>query len=121
MVPPARRRAPPPTGRRRATRRRRLAAGQGDQSMSLRQGCPASRRAAAWPLAGLLTTVSLLALTGGARAADATDAAMATADTSPTAVGAVVVTAAPREEVAARAVQLDAPNEVRVQSAETIL
>ena len=91
--------------------------------MSLRQGRPASRRAAAWPLAGLLTTVSLLALAGGAHAADAdaTDAAMATADTSPTAVGAVVVTAAPREEVAARAVQLAAPNEVRVQSAETIL
>jgi len=91
--------------------------------MTIRQGRTASRRAAAWPLASLLTTVSLLALTGAAHAADAdaTDAAMSTADTSPTAVGAVVVTAAPREEVQARAVQMAAPNEVRVQSAETIL
>jgi TonB-dependent receptor len=85
--------------------------------MSHRQGRSASRGASGWPqgLAGLMATVSVLALAGLAHAADAA------ADTTPTAVGAVVVTAAPRQEAAARAVEQAAPNEVRVQAAETIL
>ena len=72
-------------------------------------------------LAALWATTSALALAGAAHAADADATDAAAADPAPTAVGQVIVTAAPREEVAARAVQLAAPNEVRVQSAETIL
>ncbi len=64
--------------------------------------------------AALAAGVSLAALARGATAADA-----ATGSDS-TAVSEVVVTAAPREEEKARAVQLAAPVIVNVQSAETI-
>ncbi|MDR3509215.1 MAG: TonB-dependent receptor [Caulobacteraceae bacterium] len=56
----------------------------------------------------LLSSVSLLALAQGARAADAA------ADAQD------IVVTAPRQESKARAVQLDAPNLISVQSAETI-
>ncbi|HVN02364.1 MAG TPA: TonB-dependent receptor [Caulobacteraceae bacterium] len=62
---------------------------------------------------GLLCTVSAAALAGAAVADDDTNTAA-----SP--VGEVVVTA-PREEVQARAAQLNAPNVVRIQPADTIL
>ena len=61
----------------------------------------------------LLASTALIVLAQGARAAEASDAG--------TSVGEVVVTAAPREEVKARDVQLAAPNLVSVQAAETIL
>ncbi len=86
--------------------------------MSNRQGRSASRGVAAWPqcLAGLLATASVWALAGAAQAADAD--ADATAANN---VSGVVVTAAPRQEAAARAVEQAAPNVVRVQAADTIL
>jgi TonB-dependent receptor len=89
--------------------------------MSHRQGRMASRTTAGWPggLAALLASASLFALAAAARAGDAD--ATADASSAPTSVSGVVVTAAPREEVAARAVQQAAPNVVRIQSAETIL
>ncbi|MDB5460834.1 MAG: TonB-dependent receptor [Caulobacteraceae bacterium] len=62
-------------------------------------------------LAALLATTSLLVVAGGAHAAEAQAGG---------AVDEVVVTAAPREEVRARAVQIQAPNLIEVQSAETI-
>ena len=65
----------------------------------------------------LAASAGLAALLWGARAL----AADAAADASATPVGEVVVTAAPREEVKARQVQMDAPNLISVQSAETIL
>ncbi len=61
----------------------------------------------------LISTASMLAIAQSALAADATDAASPTAE--------VVVTAAPREEVRARNLQLTAPVLLNVQSAETIL
>ena len=88
--------------------------------MSNRQGRSASRGVAGWPqcLAGLLATASVWALASAAQGADAdADATSQAANT----VGSVVVTAAPRQEAAARAVQQAAPNEVRVQAADTIL
>jgi TonB-dependent receptor len=63
--------------------------------------------------AALLSGASLLVISQAAQAADAG------ADGS-TQVSAVVVTAAPREEAKARQVQLEAPNLISVQSAETI-
>jgi TonB-dependent receptor len=84
----------------------------------------ASRGGAGWPqrLTGLLATASatatIWALASAAQAADAD--ADATAQTGNT-VASVVVTAAPRQEDAARAVEQAAPNEVRVQAADTIL
>jgi TonB-dependent receptor len=62
----------------------------------------------------LLTGASASALAARAFADDPTSAA-----TAP--VSEVVVTAAPRREVEARQVQMAAPNEVRVQAADTIL
>ena len=89
--------------------------------MSHRQGRTAPRTTARWPigLAALLATASLLALGSAAHAADAD--ATADASSTPTSLNGVVVTAAPRDEVAARAVQQAAPNVVRIQPAETIL
>ena len=86
--------------------------------MPIRLGRRAARRAVSRPLAFLLTTASLAVLAGAARAADADADASASGATD---VSGVVVTAAPREEVAARAVERAAPNVVRIQSAETIL
>jgi TonB-dependent receptor len=86
--------------------------------MSRCHGGRPSRRVAAGTLSCLLAGASLVVLAGAAHAADADADASAAA---PTNVGAVVVTAAPREEVAARAVEQAAPNVVRIQSAETIL
>jgi TonB-dependent receptor len=71
-------------------------------------------------LTALLCGASLAALASVANADTATATADATATAAPTGVTGVVVTA-PREEVTARAVQLNAPNIVRVQAAETII
>ncbi len=60
----------------------------------------------------LISTASMLAISQSAFAADAADAASPTSE--------VVVTAAPREEVRARNLQLVAPVLLNVQSAETI-
>ena len=61
--------------------------------------------------------LSVLAL--AARAAEATAAAAATVDAGTT-VGQIIVTA-PRQEIKARKVQMDAPNLIAVQAADTIL
>src|SRR6202789_2699257 len=86
--------------------------------MSYRQGRSAARGVAGWPqcLAGVLVTTRLWALASAAHAADADADA-----TAANAVTGVVVTAAPRQETAARAVEQAAPNVVRVQAADTIL
>jgi len=86
--------------------------------MSLRHGRKAARANAGWTggLAALFASASVLAIAGVAHAADAD----ATSDAA-SSVSAVVVTAAPRQEAAARAVEQAAPNVVRIQSAETIL
>src|ERR1700722_16692303 len=86
--------------------------------MSYRQGRLPARGVAGWPhcLTGLLVPTSLWALASAAHAADADADA-----TAANAVTGVVVTAAPRQETAARAVEQAAPNVVRVQAADTIL
>ncbi|MDR3512786.1 MAG: TonB-dependent receptor [Caulobacteraceae bacterium] len=71
----------------------------------------------AWGLRALIATASLLALAQGAHAEAA--AAAAASDAAGDPVSEVVVTA-PRQEVKARVVQLQAPNLISVQSAETI-
>src|SRR3984957_1988562 len=86
--------------------------------MSYRQGRLPARGVAGWPhcLTGLLVPTSLWALASAAHAADADADA-----TAANAIRALVVTPAPRQETAARAVEQAAPNVVRIQSAETIL
>ncbi len=88
--------------------------------MSNHQGLRIAKGAARWRqgVAGLMATASMLAFAGLAHAAEAdSDSDADGANT----VSSVVVTAAPRQEAAARAVQQAAPNELRVQAAETIL
>lgn len=78
---------------------------------------PRPKARAARGLRILVATTSLLALAGAARAEAAASAA---SDSAASPLSEVVVTAAPRQEVQARAVQLQAPNLISVQSAETI-
>jgi TonB-dependent receptor len=87
-----------------------------DRTVAVSARAPrASARGRSWTRAAArLSTTSLLALGHGAQAADAP------ADGAATQVAGVVITAAPRQEVKAREVQLFAPNLISVQSAETI-
>jgi TonB-dependent receptor len=72
-------------------------------------------------IAALLAGASAVAIAATACAAtDTTTDAATTGTQSDNTSSTIVVTAAPREEVKARAVQQNAPNIVRVQSAETI-
>jgi TonB-dependent receptor len=79
-------------------------------------------------IVALISSASLLALASAAMAGGASaDAAgsgvatEATGDTPNASVSEITVTAAPRQEVKARAVQFEAPNLISVQSADTIL